>query len=61
MFNSQAFISTLVFILLLFWTYMGFVFAAYHRWWFARIIGGLAATLAVAGIVAHTVALIAGA
>ena len=61
LFNAQAFVSTMIFIVLLAPIYFGAVFATYHKWFPVRVIGMLVASLALATLIAHVVALFAGA
>ena len=61
MFNAQAFISTIVFIVFLVAIYAGAMFFAYHKWLTARAAGAIVAMLSIAGLVSHVCYLIAGA
>lgn len=61
MFNAQAFVSTLVFVVFLFAIYGGATFFAYHKWLTARTAGAIVAMLAFAGLMSHVGYLIAGA
>lgn len=61
MFNAQAFVSTLVFIVFLAVIYVGAMFFAYHKWLTARTAGAIVAMLAFAGLMSHVAYLIAGA
>lgn len=60
LFNTQAFISTFIILVLLFLLYLGFMFASYHKWFPLRALGLLVALASVATLVAHVVALILG-
>ena len=61
MFNAQAFISTIIFIVFLFAIYGGAMFFTYHKWLVARTAGAIVAMLAFAGLMSHVGYLIAGA
>ena len=61
MFNAQAFVSTIIFIVFLFAIYAGAMFFAYHKWLTARTAGAIVAMLAFAGLMSHVGYLIAGA
>lgn len=61
MFNAQAAISTLFFMVMLGMVTSGVIFLLWHKWLPMRILGGFVLVAAFVGIVSHLVALIVGA
>lgn len=58
--NSQAFVSTLIYVALLLVMSIGSSILTLHHWWPMKLVGLIVTVLALALIVSHTVALIVG-
>jgi hypothetical protein len=61
MFNTQAAISTVFFMVMVMCIYIGSLFVLNHKWTPARWFGFALMVFALAGIVSHVVALMLGA
>ena len=60
MFNTQAFVSTILFLTFLALIYIGALCYLFHRWKLVQVFGVILATASFAAIMSHLTALIAG-
>lgn len=60
MFNSQAFISTIILVSLFFMAYLTAQVTVLHRWWLVKFLALLVTLMLLAAMVAHIAYLIVG-